>query len=966
MTKDDLSSTNPTMAQQSKKKRADPEPPPADAGQKPVQLQRRRVWRACESCRRKKIKCDGCEPTCSQCTASGSQCTWLQTKDRAALSRHYVQELEARLIHMESLFSQIAPVLEQIGPGSNNTPASGSSSTTTTLPPELSNPASAILRSIAPKEGQSTTPSPKPVKIEDDVSESFGQLALDEYGHPRWIGGSSTMSLIQSFRAITSSPLHRISPMEEDPMSPLPSINKLYFPASVFFGKVRALPGPEEVEYPPRDLADKLVEAYFSRVHFLLPVLDKPEFILQYEHIMNNMHDPEIPRSQTALISLIFAVFACAANLIQDDRLDASGRADEGGMGMVYYERALILQYISHAKTQIAHVQCFILLSSFLCSINCLPQAWILVGQAVRTGQDLGLHRSPRRLSISPVEKETRRKIWAGVYSLDRMLALALGRPLGIEDSDCDVEDPVEVDDENLAEYFSGATMPTDRVALMTGYISLTKLYQIAGRVLRQVYALDNCKDQLEPERKAELQRTVEALDAELTKWCDDLPAVFKSQPVTNEQVSIGAVLCSHYYSVLTTLHRNFIPVERSDNLVTPKSTAKAVSSARSCIRLAPSMKNVVPPSHHLAFFIQHLFSSAVILLLYAMHSREGRATHVAMEEAKSCLNALESWEGQWPGARKCKELLTELANTTSEAIARNASEMPQMPPPTAAPADLENRVPGNVSASAMHNRVTKNRSSRRTESRDRSAPSRRMAAVSPYRHDNTTRARSSSRRRGHDDETDPAGPYFHSLSSPVASAAPNLPLNGSNHSSPASAHLPSPVTSFTEPSQEASPTMVPAQTFTSSFGSPDLVPNQLPPPPRYDYDFGLQGSSVHYPNTAQWNGSAELYSPTSLDTSMPFSNANDSGFRDSYHYNLTQDLSTSLSTPQSTSFAATGLPFRGLDFLRNYPPDGNPVGDYFMGEQDPLWQSYDPVSFELNPDLPFNLGDADRHDGLR
>src|SRR6267154_74229 len=97
--------------------------------------------------RRKKIKCDGCEPTCSQCQSSGSQCTWLQTKDRAALSRQwvfphhqprplthrpnsYVQELEARLLHMESLFSQITPVLEQLGPSLNlpgvaATPAAG-------------------------------------------------------------------------------------------------------------------------------------------------------------------------------------------------------------------------------------------------------------------------------------------------------------------------------------------------------------------------------------------------------------------------------------------------------------------------------------------------------------------------------------------------------------------------------------------------------------------------------------------------------------------------------------------------------------------------------------------------------------------------------------------------------------------------------------------------------------------------
>ena len=40
----------------------------------------------------------------------------------------------------------------------------------------------------------------------------------------------------------------------------------------------------------------------------------------------------------------------------------------------------------------VEHVQCFLLMASFLCSVNCLPQAWILVGQAVRIAQDIGLH----------------------------------------------------------------------------------------------------------------------------------------------------------------------------------------------------------------------------------------------------------------------------------------------------------------------------------------------------------------------------------------------------------------------------------------------------------------------------------------------------------------------------------------------------------------------------------------------
>ena len=125
---------------------------------------------------------------------------------------------------MESLFSQIAPVLEQIGPLPNGATIGELTAAALTGPDGVP-PTAVPSRSVSQKDRDSAIP----IKAEeDDVSESFGQLALDEYGHMRWIGGSSTMSLIQSFKALTSSPLHRISPMEEDPLAPGPSINKLY------------------------------------------------------------------------------------------------------------------------------------------------------------------------------------------------------------------------------------------------------------------------------------------------------------------------------------------------------------------------------------------------------------------------------------------------------------------------------------------------------------------------------------------------------------------------------------------------------------------------------------------------------------------------------------------------------------------------------------------------------------------
>ena len=163
------------------------------------------------------------------------------------------------------------------------------------------------------------------------------------------------MSLINSFRYLANEPKMRVSPLENETQGSIFSANKLFFPAAVFFGKVRALPGPEEVEYPERDLADKLVsgvcsyidfllltmsqvDAYFSRLHYLMPVLDKPSFIAKYNQLMDNTRNPSWARNETPFLSLVFAVFACAASLVQDPRL-VSGRDDDGGMGMVYYER---------------------------------------------------------------------------------------------------------------------------------------------------------------------------------------------------------------------------------------------------------------------------------------------------------------------------------------------------------------------------------------------------------------------------------------------------------------------------------------------------------------------------------------------------------------------------------------------------------------------------------------------------
>jgi len=593
--------------------------------------------------------------------------------------------------------------------------------------------------------------------------------------------------------------------------------------------------------------------------------------------------------------------------------------------------------------------------------------------------------RSPERLFIPAIEKETRRKIWWGVYTLDRMLALALGRPIGAEDVDCDVELPIAFDDDFLPDFFAGAPITSETPSLMTGFTSLVSLYRIAGRVMRQVYGVDMADSVVDPEKRTQLQVHVDALDKDLTKWLDNLPSVFKSKMNNDKQVSMGAALCSHYYSVLAALHRNLLPVRRGQPPA-PRSSAKAVSSARTCIRLAPFIKNVVPPSHHLAFFIQHLFTSAVIILLYAMHVPDPGAANSAMEEVQSCLVALGSFEGHWPGAQKIKELLVDLMTTAREAVLNNQGNTTASGSraPTATSANVSFIAPsvpfdkGRRHSFTASSRLMKSKSSlRRNLSPDAGRPSRSTQASAALRFECgcqltfhtivgflncfmilAQRARSASRKRGHDETEEspnpPGASSAHRIQHQIGLNRPNL----SPHSSPTSGKgYPSPPLPHIDPPLERSPPIVNAPSF-GSWNGPVSPIGGVPSPVRYEFDFsaspgrgtfGSQQAPERWPYGEPFPTSSQSTLPTG--TYEPPSTVDPSflGYCPPSSQVSTDFFGTSNTTVAGSSFVP-GLPFHGLDYLRNFDPDG--------GEKDALGQGFDAGAFQYDPEIPFTLPD--------
>jgi hypothetical protein len=68
----------------------------------------------------------------------------------------------------------------------------------------------------------------------------------------------------------------------------------------------------------------------------------------KYNIVMDNTTNVSLHRSETAFISLLFAVFACASRMVEDSRLQTKigEHNEDGGMGMVYYERFVFLARI--------------------------------------------------------------------------------------------------------------------------------------------------------------------------------------------------------------------------------------------------------------------------------------------------------------------------------------------------------------------------------------------------------------------------------------------------------------------------------------------------------------------------------------------------------------------------------------------------------------------------------------------
>lgn len=119
------------------------------------------------------------------------------------------------------------------------------------------------------------------------------------------------------------------------------------------------------------------------------------------------------------------------------------------------------------------------------------PSVWFLVRIIGGLVLSLGLHRElrgARAQKVSPYILQLRKRIFWSAYSLDRMMSMSLGRPMGIPDRDIDISLPLNID---CIELNPTVALDDSVVTSSTSSNRLIEIKRIESRIQKHAYRVD-------------------------------------------------------------------------------------------------------------------------------------------------------------------------------------------------------------------------------------------------------------------------------------------------------------------------------------------------------------------------------------------------------------------------------------------------------------------------------------------
>lgn len=467
---------------------------------------------------------------------------------------------------------------------------------------------------------------------------------------------------------------------------------------------------------PVKSTADSLVNAYFSTIHLSFPILDKMDFMEEYDQLYTTM-DPEgfEHRTFVAMLQLVFAIAAVHAHLIQADW------AGDARDHMLYFSQARVLAVdtgMLNDDCYLSQVQVFGLGGMYLLVTNQLNRAWNLSGLAVRSAQALGLHLKDVSSSITAEAKEFHAYNWFALLTLESMLTLMTGRPTMINPRDCSVTIP-----RTLAEGKSGSTTsshsesPYQRPATVRKhrtsssgtsdsghgmflnrmmkhdttqtaaiyFVHYAELCMLAKEAVGELY-----QPGIRRNRWSDIQSKIERFDRRAFEWKDGVNPPFDvaspSPDAETESCRVALRILFHNTRIiinrpsLCRIGERIQHQSSSSKRTDRDSASKCVDSARATLSLILHKPDstILHEGTMWWTLIHHLKRALTVLLLELAFRAEHMPSDAGemVAEAKAAVNWLHQLGNSSPDARRTCSNMRQLLRLAAQKVGEDTSDM--------------------------------------------------------------------------------------------------------------------------------------------------------------------------------------------------------------------------------------------------------------------------------------------------
>lgn len=519
-------------------------------------IKRRRVTRACDHCRLKKVKCDGKQP-CIHCTVYSHTCTYDRPniRNKKSLAPQPSTPQSTALLQLIALnrMPSITTINENLVLSQN------------------------ILNLLFPK-----------------LNFNFLDESPQEFDYKRL---RKIVSHLQA-RNPNNVNLNEIGEMYMDGDSPLASPStKLEQSMGSEASGDEGLGAEFRLILPSKSEALQLIYTTWNKACVLFRFYHRPS-LLEEVDLLYSLDPSQYTGRQQKFLPFMYSLLACGSLFSKSSNSTDKTNSLLEDDGFNYFLEARRLIDVTNVA-DLPSIQTIVMMILYLqCSAR-LSTCYSYIGIALRSALKEGLHRNlsifQSRRKLDPIEQDTRRRLFFTIYKMDIYINSLLGLPRSISEDEFDQEFPIELDDELITREAFLTDQQDGRLSSSACANHHTKLTMILLKIVKELYPIKVRAKLVDGVPTMNIHDKVTELEYELKLWCDNLPQeLYPTDPSDikrNDAIPEKFKLANYYlhFSFLNckiSLYRPFIHYI-SNGYSATSSDPRSLIRGRNCIKVA-------------------------------------------------------------------------------------------------------------------------------------------------------------------------------------------------------------------------------------------------------------------------------------------------------------------------------------------------------------------------------------------